>query len=1019
MTLRRRVAATLAAGATLGVLAPASAGAITISSLTTQPTSTQAGSHPDFTMALRFGDGDTPKAMTIQLPPGLVGNPNAVPRCAQAAFELGGCAAESAVGSTTVYVTASVLPGSGGGGDGGGTPGGGNPIGGVLDPITGVLAPVLDPITGLLGAGSRASSRAASRQAGNPLQLPITAPGTVYNLQPNAGEPARLGIEVRPVGTVLGAIRLQSAIEVRDESDFGLTSILDGLPRTFAGIDTTITGLDLTLFGATPSGGTFMTLPTSCQTATTRVRVSSHTGANASSSAAFTPTGCGAVPFTPGLSVVPQTTLADAPSGYAIRLAVPGEEHPIRQSHVSSVRVTLPEGAALNPGTAAGLEGCSERAFGRGSRSAPSCPAASAVGTVSFTSPLVGTLTGTVYEGAPTPSQMLRLFVDVPGPGLRIKLVGAVDTNPQTGQVTSTFTGLPQLPFTAFELAFRGGDKAILTTPPTCGPAISTAALEPYSGNAAAGAASQFGVSYDGAGAPCPEPMPFNPGLDVTARPSTAGAGTALTTTITRNDRTQRLGDMQLSFPPGLLGGLGGGIGLCDLAKARAGTCPKDSRVGSATLLAGPGGAPLALEGDVFLTLPIDGSLAGLAITVPGKVGPFDLGTTVSFARIAVRPDDAGLEVTAKGLPQIVGGIPLSLRQIKLTLDRKGFMRNATSCAAQQITATFTSTLGQTARADGPYRSTDCDKAPFQPKLVGAIGGKGPVAKGSTPAVTAVVTQGAGEISAREVMVTLPRQIAVAIERLGVTCPEGQDCGERNTVGTATATTPLLPLPLRGPVKLVSPAAGGLPVLKLQLSGLLSLSLTGKTALTSAGRVQNTFSGIPDVPLSRFELALNGGATGILRATSALRCGQKLKGTGDFTGHSGVKRSVTGTFEVCGDVRSAASRARKAAATARLKGGALRIRVTAPRTITGLRVGLPTQARLVGRRGVKVSGGRVARVNVAKRSVTASRLSSRTVTVTLGKRALRGAKAAVRRKAKLSVRVTMGRSHRSLRVRMR
>ena len=83
------------------------------------------------------------------------------------------------------------------------------------------------------------------------------------------------------------------------------------------------------------------------------------------------------------------------------------------------------------------------------------CPAASVVGTTSFTSPLVGTLSGTVYEGEPEPGQMLRLFVDVPGPGLRIKLIGNVDPDPSTGQITSTFSNLPQLPFTAFALKFR------------------------------------------------------------------------------------------------------------------------------------------------------------------------------------------------------------------------------------------------------------------------------------------------------------------------------------------------------------------------------------------------------------------------------------------------------------------------------------------------------------------------------------------------------------------------------------
>jgi hypothetical protein len=597
---------------------------------------------------------------------------------------------------------------------------------------------------------------------------------------------------------------------------------------------------------------------------------------------------------------------------------------------------------------------------------------------------------------------MLRLFVDVPGPGLRIKLVGNVTPDSSTGQITSTFSNLPQLPFTSFALNFRGGERAILTTPPTCGPAVSAASLTPYSGTVPAGAASQFVVNWDGAGAACAYPLPFTPGVSASVDPSTAGASTTAITTITRDDRTQRLKDMAVSFPPGLVGGLGNGIGLCDLDKARAGQCPANSRVGSATLVAGPGAAPLQIAGDVFLTAPIDGSLAGLAITVPGKVGPFDLGTTVSFARIVARPGDSGLDVTAGGLPQIVGGIPLALRQIRLNLDRKGFMRNATSCDAQQLAATFTSTLGATAATTAPYQATGCDKVPFDPKLSGITATRKQLKRFANPAVTAVVSQTDGQIATRSVTVTLPKELGVDTEHLGVTCPEGQDCGDRNIVGTATAVTPLLPIPLTGPVRLVTPKGGGLPVLKLHLTGLLTIDLTGKTALSKEGRVQNTFEGIPDVPLSRFELSLKGGKAGILKNIRALKCGEKLRGDADFTGHSGARKAVVGRFEVCGTLKKAASRSKKAKATARLRKGRLVLTVRAPRKVTGLRVKLP--------KGMTARG---------KRRLAVHPRAAKRVRVTLPKRVLHGAKAAKRHKRKLTVRVAMGRTRQTLHPRVR
>lgn len=1009
----------------VAAVAPGSASALGISAMSTTPTGTQAGSHPNFNLSLSFSGDSTPKSLRIDLPPGFVGNPNAAARCAQATFASGGCGPDSVVGSTVVHTIAGIGDATGGGGGGSGGGGGGGGGGGLpsLPDVTDPVCTLLPMLCDLLGISRISALKTAAPNA--KLQrfklgkrrlvgLPLDAPGTVYNLAPNPGEAARLGIAVRPLGGIAGEIRLQSTIEVRDTGDFGLTSSLDGLPAEFNGLATQITGMELTLNGHTSGGGAFVTLPTRCTPATTTVRVTPYTGSAATAHASFTPTGCGAVPFTPTLQVAPSTTRVESNAAYSIRLFVPGEDEPIRQAHVAETTVSLPLGAGLNPGTADGLEVCTDAQFARGERSAPTCPAASAVGTVAFTSPLVGTLTGTVYEGAPTPGQMLRLFVDVPGPGLRIKLVGDVTPDPRTGQVHSTFRDLPPLPFTAFELTFRGGDRSILTTPDRCGPAYSTTTLVPDTGAAAATPQSMFMVDLDGAGAPCPDPLPFTPGIAVSVNPSTAGAFTAATTTVTRPERTQRLSDMKVSFPAGLVGGLGGGIGLCEVEKARKGDCPANSRVGTAQLVAGPGPKPLRIAGQVFVTTPFDGALAGLAIVVPGKVGPFDLGTTVSMAKIAVRPDDQGLDVTASGLPQVVGGIPLGLREIRLNLDRDGFMRNATSCADQQVGAAFTSSLGATAAASAPYRSTGCNRVPFRPKLAGVAATRDQLAKGAHPTVTALVTQTENEINARAVTVTLPKEIGVDVANLNRTCPEGEDCGTRNVVGKATAVTPLLPVPLTGQVRLVTPRGGGLPQLKLDLKGLLNLTLTGKTALTPQGRVANTFEGIPDVPLSRFELTIDGGDGGILLNNRRLRCGEKLAGDAEFTGQSGARHSARGAFEVCGTI-SAASRTRKTSATARLRGHRLVVTVRGARKVSRVRIGLGRRMSISGRRAVSLKASGRARVAVSRRAVSVRGLASRRVVVRLGPKGLKGE----RKGRRVTVKVTMGKQTATLRPRIR
>ena len=94
---------------------------------------------------------------------------------------------------------------------------------------------------------------------------------------------------------------------------------------------------------------------------------------------------------------------------------------------------------------------------------------------------------------------------------------------------------------------------------------------------------------------------------------------------------------------------------------AAAGACPAETRVGSvkrspaAATRRSRSAAPCSLTG------PVDGGLAGLAIAIPGKVGPVDLGTVVVRASIALRAD-GGLTVRTRPLPRLVGGVPVSIR---------------------------------------------------------------------------------------------------------------------------------------------------------------------------------------------------------------------------------------------------------------------------------------------------------------------------------------------------------------------
>ena len=77
-------------------------------------------------------------------------------------------------------------------------------------------------------------------------------------------------------------------------------------------------------------------------------------------------------------------------------------------------------------------------------------------------------LKGHVYI-LPSNPPHVQLLVVAEGEGVFLKLVGDVNLDEKTGQLVTTFTNTPELPFTDFKLSFSGGAQAALSTPTRCG----------------------------------------------------------------------------------------------------------------------------------------------------------------------------------------------------------------------------------------------------------------------------------------------------------------------------------------------------------------------------------------------------------------------------------------------------------------------------------------------------------------------------------------------------------------------
>ena len=386
--------------------------------------------------------------------------------------------------------------------------------------------------------------------------------------------------------------------------------------------------------------------------------------------------GCNRLPFDPSIKVTPDGNAGSTPTGLTVdehvsqasSLAPKG----LAESDVKGLSVTLPEGVALNPSAADGLQACSEEQIALQASTEPACPEASKVATVKIKTPLLAEpLEGDAYLATQDTNPFgslvaMYLYAENASEGIRVKDTGEILENPTTGQLTAHFEKdpvfandptfgsveaadyLPQVPFEDVELHFFGGDRAPLSTPARCGSYTTAGTFTPWSGNAPSQSSSTFNVTSGPNGSPCTDPLPFSPTLTAGTTSNQAGGFTPFTMTMCRPDGSQNLQAITLKMPPGLLGTLAT-VKLCSEAQANAGTCGPESLIGHTTVSVGVGGDPYTVTGgEVFITEGYEGAPYGLSIVNPAKAGPFDFGKVIVRAKIEVDPLTAVLTITTR-----------------------------------------------------------------------------------------------------------------------------------------------------------------------------------------------------------------------------------------------------------------------------------------------------------------------------------------------------------------------------------
>lgn len=637
-------------------------------------------------------------------------------------------------------------------------------------------------------------------------------------------------------------------------------------------------------------------------------------------------TGCSQLDFEPTIEVSPTSEVADSPTGLHVDLRVPQNEDPegLATPDLRDAVVKLPPGLTLNPSSANGLEACTPAQFGLTTpvgvapihtTAAPAeCPDAAKVGTVEVDTPLLDhPLSGGVYVAEPYQNpfgSLLAIYIAVDDPisGVVIKLAGHVEIGPD-GQLTTTFAENPQLPFESFKLDFFGGDLAALKTPAVCGSYETSATLTPWSAPESGppvNLADTRSISQSADGGSCPTSaasQPNAPRFEAGSESPLASAFTPFVVRLSRADGSQQFSSLTVTPPPGLLGRLAG-IPYCPetalaAAAAKSGTeerespsCPSASEVGSVVVGAGAGSRPYYVTGKAYLAGPYKGAPLSLAVVTPAVAGPYDLGDVVVRAALEVNPETAQITVKSDPIPTELKGIPLDVRSIAVKMDRSGFTLNPTNCESMAVGGSLTTVQGATAPLANRFQVDGCKGLGFKPRLSLRFGG--PTKRSGNPSVKAVLRPRAGDANVSRTAVLLPQTIQVDNASIQNPCTRVQfaadACPKGSIFGRAKAYSPLLDQPLEGPVYFRS--NGGerlLPDLVADLRGQIDIVLVGQIS-TVHKHIRTLFATVPDAPVSRFELKIFGGKHGWLENNDSL-CRHPQRAVVKMRGQNG--RSVS------------------------------------------------------------------------------------------------------------------------------
>ena len=844
-----------------------------IESFSAELSSAAAGMHPDFTTRFEFShyfnkvtgrqESDARiEEISVSLPPGLLGNVNALPKCKTGELvAFGNCPVGSQVGVVKVLVP--ILSGE------------------VTEPVYNLEPPhpeeeiarfgiftVIYPVFLDVTVDTAGDYGATATVHSAPGQSPILKARTI--LWGNPADPSH-------------------------DKQRLLASEASECPGTACKAPG----------GERPSGlppTAFFSNPSACQPMPVGLAVKSYQrpGEIFTASDEMDPiTDCVGLPFSPSFEAQLTTPSAGAPSGLKTTLVIPQQSTEAVGSPSTATmreaRVTLPPGFQVNASAADGIAACDEAQIGYHEEVDQSCPDASKIGVAQISSPLLPHPIGAeIFLKNQRPGHPFGLWLASDELGLHVKIPGELEPNKSTGQLSAVFTDLPQTPVEQIEINVWGGPRAPLTAPDACGTYEASWSFKPHSDDPAVSGSSPIVVS-EGCRA-----RPFSPQLHAGTTNPVAGAYSPFEFDLAQGAGEQNLASLDLTLPDGLLAKLAG-VPLCPEAEIPSGTCPAGSKIGTVIAQAGAGPYPLWVpqpgkaQPAVYLSGPYKGAPYSIAAVVPAQAGPFDLGNVVVRSALQVDPESARATVASDPLPQFFEGVGVVYRRIHVVVDRPEFIINPTDCSELAISSHLSSVKGAVAEPKARFQVDGCKALKYTPKL--RMSFKGSTKRSGHPALKATLTQPPHQANTAKATVVLPASEFIDQDHINNPCTRVQfkadKCPKLSILGKVTATTPLLDQPLKGNVYFRS--NGGereLPDIVADLRGQIHATIIGfidsvPVKGTELSRLRTRFATVPDAPVSKFQINLFGGKQKGLLENSRNLCLTNRRAKVSFTAQNG------------------------------------------------------------------------------------------------------------------------------------